>query len=143
MKEKKIFNGKIKFFSYSRGYGFIIPDNDEIGEDVFFHFSSIITPKGYVVYLIPGQDVNFEVVKGPKGFLAKNVSSNSKTPECQLPDDIDEKMKDNMSIFYHYLYSFRKVMDGVLNDEISRVQKSASLEEKTTPTTKDEEQNDE
>ncbi|MBI4396384.1 MAG: cold-shock protein, partial [Elusimicrobia bacterium] len=53
-----------------KGYGFITPES---GEDVFVHFSSI-QMDGYKT-LEEGQNVEFEVTKGPKGFQASNVRS--------------------------------------------------------------------
>tara|TARA_B100000315_G_C14250968_1_gene439738 strand:+ start:409 stop:609 length:201 start_codon:yes stop_codon:yes gene_type:complete len=60
--------GKIKWFNDNKGYGFIEQDT---GEDVFVHFSAI-SGDGYKS-LTAGQDVEFEVVEGPKGLQANNV----------------------------------------------------------------------
>ncbi len=60
--------GTVKWFNASKGYGFIKP---ETGEDVFVHFSAI-TMEGYKT-LEEGQNVEFEVTKGPKGLQASNV----------------------------------------------------------------------
>jgi CspA family cold shock protein len=62
--------GTVKWFSNEKGYGFIARDN---GDDVFVHFSAI-TMDGYKS-LTEGQKVEFEVVQGPKGALAANVSA--------------------------------------------------------------------
>jgi CspA family cold shock protein len=60
--------GKVKWFSNEKGYGFIErPD----GEDVFVHFSAI-AGDGYRS-LNEGQDVEFDVQDGPKGKQAANV----------------------------------------------------------------------
>ena len=61
--------GTVKWFSNEKGYGFI---EREGGEDVFVHFSAI-TMDGYKS-LTEGQKVEFEVVQGPKGAQAANVS---------------------------------------------------------------------
>ena len=62
-------SGKVKWFDNKRGFGFIVQDQ---GKDVFVHHSSI-QGDGYKT-LSPGDDVQFEVVKGDKGELAQNVS---------------------------------------------------------------------
>ncbi|MBF0522332.1 MAG: cold-shock protein [Candidatus Omnitrophica bacterium] len=61
--------GKVKWFSNQKGYGFITPEN---GKDVFVHFSAI-QGEGYKS-LEEGQEVEFEITKGPKGEQATNVT---------------------------------------------------------------------
>jgi CspA family cold shock protein len=63
--------GTVKWFSNSKGYGFISPD--EGGEDVFAHFSAI-QMDGYKT-LNEGQKVQFEVTEGPKGLQAANIKA--------------------------------------------------------------------
>lgn len=60
--------GKVKWFNDAKGFGFIEQDN---GEDIFCHFSAI-TGDGFKT-LKEGEDVTFDVVKGPKGLQAANV----------------------------------------------------------------------
>ena len=60
--------GKVKWFSDSKGYGFIAQEGEE---DVFVHYSAIQV-EGYRS-LSQGQDVEFEVTQGPKGLQASNV----------------------------------------------------------------------
>jgi CspA family cold shock protein len=62
--------GTVKWFNEAKGYGFISRDS---GEDVFVHFSAI-QGSGFR-NLQEGQAVQFEVVTGPKGFQAANVSA--------------------------------------------------------------------
>lgn len=62
-------NGTVKWFNDSKGFGFIEQEN---GDDVFVHFSAI-TGEGFKS-LAEGDRVTFEVVKGPKGLQAANVS---------------------------------------------------------------------
>jgi cold shock protein len=60
--------GTVKWFNDAKGYGFISRQN---GEDVFVHYSAIQT-NGFRS-LQEGQAVQFNVVKGPKGWQAENV----------------------------------------------------------------------
>ena len=63
-------NGRVKWFSNQKGYGFI---QTEDGKDIFVHFSAIQT-EGFKT-LSQGQDVEFEISDGPKGPQAANVSA--------------------------------------------------------------------
>ena len=60
--------GKVKWFSNQKGYGFITPES---GSDVFVHHTAI-KGDGYKT-LEEGQEVEFEIVNGPKGQQASNV----------------------------------------------------------------------
>jgi CspA family cold shock protein len=62
------FEGKVKWFNETKGYGFIQQDN---GTDVFVHYSAI-TNDGFKT-LAEGQRVQFDVVEGDKGLKAANV----------------------------------------------------------------------
>ncbi|HBG74036.1 MAG: cold-shock protein [Chloroflexi bacterium GWB2_49_20] len=61
-------NGKVKWFNRTKGFGFI---ERESGGDVFVHFSAI-QAEGFKV-LDEGDEVEFDVVEGPKGPQAANV----------------------------------------------------------------------
>ena len=61
--------GTVKWFSSSKGFGFIVPDDG--GEDLFVHHSEIKTT-GYAT-LDEGQRVEFEIGQGKKGPCATNV----------------------------------------------------------------------
>jgi len=61
--------GVVKWFSNERGYGFI---QQEDGEDVFVHFSSIVMP-GFKS-LEEGDEVNFDLEQNDRGLVAKNVT---------------------------------------------------------------------
>jgi len=61
--------GKVKWFNDRKGYGFIEQPG---GEDVFVHFS-VIEGEGFKS-LDEGQEVEFEVVHGPKGLQAARVA---------------------------------------------------------------------
>ncbi len=60
--------GKVKWFSDQKGYGFI---TQEAGEDVFVHHSAIVG-EGFKT-LAEGQMVEFELTPGPKGPRADKV----------------------------------------------------------------------
>lgn len=60
--------GKVKWFSKQKGYGFIEQEN---GEDVFVHFQSVVG-EGFRT-LEEGQNVEFDVIQGPRGVQAANV----------------------------------------------------------------------
>ena len=60
--------GKVKWFSAEKGYGFI---EREDGGYVFVHFSAI-QEDGYKS-LSEGQEVEFDIVDGPRGPQAANV----------------------------------------------------------------------
>ena len=62
--------GTVKWFNDAKGYGFI--SQEDGGEDVFVHFQAI-QAEGFKT-LREGQTVEFEVVTGPKGKQAANVT---------------------------------------------------------------------
>jgi len=61
--------GVVKWFNEAKGYGFI---KRESGEDVFVHFNAIVG-EGFKT-LNEGDQVEFEVERGPKGLQATKVS---------------------------------------------------------------------
>ena len=61
---------KVKWFDGKKGYGFIL--NPEGGEDIFVHFSAILSDQSFKV-LNQDADVEFELDKTQKGLQAKNV----------------------------------------------------------------------
>lgn len=64
--------GKVKWFDVKKGWGFI---KKEDGEDIFVHYSAI-SESGFKS-LDDGQEVEFEIVEGPKGLQAANVVKRS------------------------------------------------------------------
>jgi len=73
MKQKKrsrsMTTGRVKWFNDSKGFGFL---EQEQGEDIFVHFSAI-SGDGFKS-LAEGDAVSFDIVKGPKGLQAANVT---------------------------------------------------------------------
>jgi cold shock protein len=68
-KESAVATGTVKWFNDAKGFGFI---SQEGGEDVFVHFSAI-SSDGFRS-LAEGDRVEFDLVSGPKGKQAANVS---------------------------------------------------------------------
>ena len=58
--------GKVKFFNSSKGYGFIT--DDETGEDVFVHVTSLNGLK-----INEGDKVEYVVEEGERGKTASNI----------------------------------------------------------------------
>ena len=77
--------GRVKWFSDTRGFGFITIDKTEI--DVFVHHSSILG-QGYKT-LSPGEQVEFDVVETQKGKKAVKI----KKPEIIAAATITEKVE--------------------------------------------------
>ena len=61
--------GTVKWFNSEKGFGFIT--NEGTGEDIFVHFTGIMTD-GFKT-LQEGQSVTYDVTKGARGDQAVNV----------------------------------------------------------------------
>lgn len=64
-------SGTVKWFNSQKGYGFLTNDNG--GEDVFVHFSAIVSD-GYKT-LEEGQKVNFDIEQDPKDSRKMKASN--------------------------------------------------------------------
>lgn len=62
--------GKVKWFSSEKGYGFIEPLDGS--KDVFVHRNSV-QGLGWDEELREGEEVEYEVEQTPKGLSAENV----------------------------------------------------------------------
>jgi CspA family cold shock protein len=71
--------GKIKFYNREKGYGFILQDDG--GQDVFMHSSSLIDK----VLLETGYSVEFDIERGRQGMEARNVIVTSPDPKTLPP----------------------------------------------------------
>jgi CspA family cold shock protein len=61
--------GKVKWFNSKKGYGFIKANDGD--KDIFVHYTSI-KGDGFKA-LAEGEEVQFELMEGPKGLQAQNV----------------------------------------------------------------------
>lgn len=61
--------GTVKWFNPEKGYGFISSEGED---DVFVHYSSV-KENGAKKMLDAGEEVKYDVVKGPRGLEASNV----------------------------------------------------------------------
>jgi CspA family cold shock protein len=61
--------GTVKWFNDAKGFGFITREN---GPDVFVHHTAILA-EGFRS-LSEGDKVQFDIIQGPKGLQASNVS---------------------------------------------------------------------
>lgn len=61
--------GTVKWFNESKGYGFLAQPE---GDDIFVHYTAI-QGNGFRT-LKEGQEVEFNVERGPKGLQASNVT---------------------------------------------------------------------
>lgn len=77
--------GSIKWFSPSKGYGFITND---AGEDLFLHYSGLIP--GQDRRLFPGDRVEFDEVEGEKGRKAMSVRCVARVHDDAAPVDNDD-----------------------------------------------------
>ena len=68
MESKEI--GKVKWFNASKGFGFIVKENED--KDIFVHYSQI-KEKGYKA-LNTGDEVTFTMFETKNGLQAKDVT---------------------------------------------------------------------
>ena len=72
-KKKERLNGKVKWFSNAKGYGFIERGDKE--KDVFVHFSAV--KDSGLNYLEKGEQLTFEIENTDKGLTATNLQKDS------------------------------------------------------------------
>jgi len=73
---KKVYEGNIKFFNFSKGYGYLshsaiqLEDGTLLEDDLFFHSRDVLTPNGRFTHIPRGATVEFQVYKDEKGYGA-------------------------------------------------------------------------
>ncbi|WP_371134721.1 cold shock domain-containing protein [Pseudomonas sp. Q11] len=78
-------SGKVKWFNNAKGYGFIIANGRD--EDLFAHYTAICM-EGYKT-LKAGQPVTFNVIQGPKGLHAVNITPDTiEATPCATPVNV-------------------------------------------------------
>ena len=78
--------GTVKWFNNAKGFGFILSEGT--GEDLFAHYSSI-QMDGYKT-LKAGQQVTYELIKGPKGLHATNITPVPADQSLSKPETYSE-----------------------------------------------------
>ena len=81
-------SGKVKWFNNAKGYGFVNEDGKT--EDLFAHYSAIVMD-GYKTRKA-GQLVKFDIIQGPKGLHAVNISD-AKAEVTSSADPATERTK--------------------------------------------------
>ncbi|KAF9202337.1 Y box binding protein 1 [Podila verticillata] len=68
--------GRVKFFNSQKGFGFIIPSESTEAapvDEIFVHHTAIHNDGGFKS-LAEGEEVEYDIVPGPKGMQAANVT---------------------------------------------------------------------
>ncbi|KAF9115261.1 Y box binding protein 1 [Mortierella sp. AM989] len=68
--------GRVKFFNSQKGFGFIIPSESSEAnpvDEIFVHHTAIHNDGGFKS-LAEGEEVEYDIVPGPKGMQAANVT---------------------------------------------------------------------
>lgn len=73
-------SGTVKWFNNPKGYGFINSLNGD-EQDIFVHYSSIVSKEGEYKTLKPLDPVTFILGSGPRGPYALAVVSDSRASE--------------------------------------------------------------
>ncbi|RXK82146.1 cold shock domain-containing protein [Chlorobaculum sp. 24CR] len=81
---------KVKWFDGKKGYGFIL--NPDGGEDIFVHFSSIISDQGFKV-LNQDAEVEYDLEKTQKGYQAKSVRELSAPLDAVIPGVVSSTVR--------------------------------------------------
>lgn len=68
IRKHNMYSGNIKFFDPDKGFGFIVPDDEDM-DDIFFHVSALKFKDAS-----ENDRVEFEVSEAPKGLSAIKIS---------------------------------------------------------------------
>lgn len=93
--------GRIKWFNFSKGFGWIIPAE---GRDVFLH--SEIIPDKWRQYILPGTEIQYEDQPTPRGPAATRIKVNWRFETWYLPSPSSHKLaikdhSDNTVAVFH------------------------------------------
>ncbi len=78
--------GKVKWFDPKKGFGFIVGPEDQ---DVFVHYSHI--DGGGFRSLKDGEDVEYELIEGDKGWQARSVTRLNDDQEESVSQEADSE----------------------------------------------------
>ncbi|ORY59892.1 cold-shock' DNA-binding domain-domain-containing protein [Leucosporidium creatinivorum] len=90
--------GRCKFFNALKGFGFIIDHHgEELGNDVevFVHYTaidSIQTGRGGFRSLLEGEEVEYTIMQGPKGWQAQSVTGPNGMPCIGSPSNTTKNL---------------------------------------------------
>ena len=94
------YTGKVKWYNYEKGFGFVTTEIDSEVTDVFIHFSEI--KEGGYVKLEEGDTIRFDVVDGRHGYTAKEITiSNVMVKDISIPEKF--RVRDTVSKVIHHL----------------------------------------
>lgn len=60
--------GTVKWFNKKSGYGFLVPNDESLKQDIFVHITTL--QKSGLLALIEGQQVEFDMIEGRGGKMA-------------------------------------------------------------------------
>lgn len=80
--------GRIKWFSFEKGYGFIIPDMG--GREVFVHSAQLTDEQRSL--MLPDTVVYYEVIDMPRGPMARNLQVDKHFETWYLPKPCSHRL---------------------------------------------------
>ena len=84
--------GKVKWFDPKKGFGFLVGPE---GQDVFVHYTHIMA-EGFRT-LKDGEDVDYELTEGDKGYQARDVHRVDDTSEGGESEEQSEESDQSES----------------------------------------------